>query len=236
MLLLDVWDVREEFVRKLKDQDFTSPRGQRTLEICGVNFYANAEAIFGQPNLDYIARETEWYDSQSLNVNDIPGTVPAIWKQCATPDGWINSNYGWMIYSETNGEQYRRTLEALRADLFTRRAIMIYTRPSMHDDWNQDGMTDFCCTSTVQYLVRGEKLDAIVTMRSNDAVFGYNNDFAWQREVLERLSSDLFVPAGSITWQAGSLHVYERHFYLVDNYMRTGKLHIDKADYKGKWQ
>ena len=52
-------------------------------------------------------------------------------------------------------------------------------------------------------------------MRSNDVVFGYKNDYAWQSYVLEALSSDLEIPAGEITWQVQNLHVYERHFDLV---------------------
>ena len=76
-------------------------------------------------------------------------------------------------------------------------------------------MRDFCCTSTVQYLYRDGKLNAIVTMRSNDAIFGYNNDYAWQQHVLTKLCSDLQLDMGDIYWNAGSLHVYERHFDLL---------------------
>jgi len=59
-------------------------------------------------------------------------------------------------------------------------------------------------------------LQAVVQMRSNDVVFGYKNDYAWQQNVLESLSQDLGINPGFITWQVQNLHVYERHFHLVE--------------------
>ena len=52
-------------------------------------------------------------------------------------------------------------------------------------------------------------------MRSNDVIFGYRNDYAWQKNVLEGLCWELHVDEGDIHWQVQNLHVYERHFDLV---------------------
>jgi thymidylate synthase len=57
-------------------------------------------------------------------------------------------------------------------------------------------------------------------MRSNDVVFGYKNDYAWQLYVLEQLRAELYyhglsVETGDIHWQVQNLHVYEKHFDLV---------------------
>src|SRR5699024_3880156 len=110
-------------------------------------------------------------------------------------------------------------------------------------DYNKDGMSDFMCTNTVQYLIRDKKVNAVVSMRSNDVVFGFRNDYAWQRYVLDKLVSDLNAgdstrqyKAGSIIWNVGSLHVYSRHFYLVDHWWNTGETHIMKKDYNGEWK
>jgi thymidylate synthase len=77
------------------------------------------------------------------------------------------------------------------------------------------------CTNAVQYLIRDGKVHALVYMRSNDAVFGYKNDYAWQKYVLQQLVSDLndnwiHVEVGNIYWNVASMHVYERHFHLID--------------------
>jgi thymidylate synthase len=85
----------------------------------------------------------------------------------------------------------------------------------MWDDYNHNGRSDFMCTNTVQYLIRNGKLDVVVQMRSNDVVFGYRNDFAWQLHVQHLMAAALGVTPGQIHWQVGSLHVYERHFDMV---------------------
>lgn len=212
-------DICEKFVKKLRKGEFvTDKSGVKTIEIMNASFLADDEALFGTVNEDYVARELDWYLSTSLNVNDIPEPIPAIWKAVATPEGRINSNYGWCIYSEANGQQFNHCVAELKNNPDSRRAIMIYTRPSMQWDYNEDGMSDFMCTNTVQYLVRDGKVHALVYMRSNDAVLGYKNDYAWQKFVLDQVSNNIGVPAGNIYWNVASLHVYERHFDLVENY------------------
>lgn len=215
---LRVCDIREYFRRQLDLGDYvTDKTGCKMLELVGANFIADEPSIFGQVNEDYVRREIMWYEMRSLNVNDIPPPVPKIWKQVATPAGYINSNYGWCIYSQDNYHQLLNCLHTLQKDRDSRRAIMIYTRPSMQIEYNKDGMSDFMCTNAVQYLIRDGQMHAVVQMRSNDVVFGYKNDYAWQEHVLRLMSSGLGVPAGNIYWQVGSLHVYERHFGLLND-------------------
>ena len=211
-----VVNIRKKFLDALANGEFvTDKTGVKTIEIMNAAFIADEPAIFGTVNYEYVARELEWYKSMSLNVYDIPEPVPAIWKAVADKDGFINSNYGWCIYSEENGSQFKNVVEQLKANQDSRRATMIYNRPSMHQDFNKNGMSDFMCTNAVQYLVRNGHVNALVYMRSNDAVFGYKNDFAWQKHVLDQVAEEIAIPAGTIYWNVASLHVYERHFELV---------------------
>lgn len=215
--MIRVRDVRDELQKKYERGEFVTVGTSKTVEIAPAFFLADEPSIFGIPNQDYIDREKRWYNSMSLNVNDIPGGTPEIWKRCATPDGRINSNYGWAIHHHANGSQYDNVRNELKRDPNSRRGVMIYTRPSMHVDQNVDGMQDFMCTNTVQYFIRDGRLHCLVNMRSNDAVFGYNNDWPWQAHVLHLLAVDLGVYPGDTWWCAGSLHVYERHFSLFSN-------------------
>jgi len=211
-----VRNIREEFIFLKKQEIYvTDKTGVNMLEIRSASFIADEPAIFGTVNEDYVKRELEWYESMSLNVNDIPGGPPAIWKQVADSQGYINSNYGWCIWSADNQFQYEHVKRELQQNPESRRAVMIYTRPEMWDNYNFDGRSDFMCTNVVQYIIRYGKLDSIVQMRSNDVVFGYKNDWAWQSHVLDLLANDLGVERGNIYWNVGSLHVYERHFHLV---------------------
>jgi thymidylate synthase len=214
--------IRDKFKELLAEENFvTDKSGSKTIEIINTSFIADKPAIFGIVNEDYIKRELEWYLSMSLNVNDIEGDVPAIWKMVADKNGYINSNYGWCVYSKDNGNQFIKVAEELCKNPDSRRANMIYTRPSMHEDFNKNGMSDFMCTNNVQYLIRGGLLHAMVYMRSNDAVYGYKNDYAWQEYVQKSLlqfiqnKTGAKYGVGNIFWNVSSLHVYERHFDLV---------------------
>jgi thymidylate synthase len=218
-------DMRYALADELASKRFvTDKSGVKTIEILNASFIADEEALFGTVNQEYVARELEWYRSMSLNVEDIPGGPPAIWKQVADKNGIINSNYGWCIYSEENGYQFTKVVEELSKSPLSRRAIMIYTRPSMHVEYNLNGMSDFMCTNTVQYYIRNGQLHASVYMRSNDAIFGYKNDYAWQRFVQQELldavnrKCNTVYALGNLYWNVGSLHIYERHFELVEKW------------------
>ena len=99
-----------------------------------------------------------------------------------------------------------------RETKLTRQAVMYYTRPEIHTSATSEGMHDHICTTHVQYFLNDNHLDASVYMRSNDAVFGFNNDYAWQRYIQKRLAREVGVEPGKIIWNAGSLHVYKLHW------------------------
>lgn len=228
-------DIKNEFIKLYNENNFRILGGgnekqqSKTLEIQNVQFEVDKPWIIREPNYKYASKEIDWYNSESLNVYDIKGGAPKMWVSCADALGYINSNYGWMIFSKDNYEQYKSCLNMLIKDPFTREACMIYNRPSMQVDYNKNGMHDFCCTYSTQCFlnyVNDEtySLKYIVYMRSNDAVFGFNNDALWHQYVQKRLVDDLYknlnkkIILEPIIWHAGSLHIYERHFkYILNN-------------------
>ena len=231
--MLKVNDIRKHFIKELKNENFSRDKsGVKTIELIGASFHADEEAIFGTPNDEYIADELDWYRSMSTNINDIGDRdePPAAWKYSANEHGEINSNYGTLIYSDKYYRQYDMVLDELSTNMDSRRATMVYNRPSIWAEYNENDKNDFICTNAVTYYLRNGAIHAVVQMRSNDVVFGYKNDYAWQLFVLEQLVSDYnrcYLDAawdadyrkemivGNITWQVQNLHVYERHFDLV---------------------
>lgn len=106
---------------------------------------------------------------------------------------------------------------------------------------------DFPCTTAMQFFIRDNKLHMTVTMRSTDLVLGYCNDVfqftMFQRIVLNELNKELRqmnkhgiayaeddgtlmivgavnhkpIKMGTFTLFTTSLHVYERHFKMMEN-------------------
>jgi thymidylate synthase len=215
---MNIADIRKHFIQELANKNFTIDRnGSKTIELLGASFHATENAIFGKPNQEYIEAELDWYQSESTNINDIytDRDPPAAWRMTANNHGEINSNYGHLIYADKYQNQYDQVLIELTNNPDSRRASMIYTRPSIWSEYNENGKNDFICTNSVTYYIRDNKLNCVVQMRSNDVMFGYRNDYAWQEHVLCELADDLRINDGEIYWQVQNLHVYERHFDMV---------------------
>lgn len=227
--IIDTSDIAQEFKELYKNKVFREGKYGKTVEIQNAHFLADKDWIIREPNYDYAKREIEWYESQSLYVKDIPGKVPKIWEMCADKDGKINSNYGWCIWSDENKNQFDHCVKRLLDDPHTREACMIYTRPSMQTDCNENGMHDFMCTYATQVFlneVRDDvnvyQLDYTVFQRSCDAVFGFDNDVLWHRHVMRKLVDELIkydknVILGDMVYNCGSLHVYSRHFKFLED-------------------
>jgi thymidylate synthase len=227
--IVDTSDIAQELKELYRNKVFREGKYGKTVEIQNAHFLADKDWIIREPNYDYAKREIQWYESQSLYVKDIPGKVPKIWLACADRDGKINSNYGWCVFSDENYRQFYNCVDKLLYDNHTREACMIYNRPSMQYDCTYHGMHDFMCTYATQVFlneVRDDdktyQLDYTVFMRSNDAVFGYDNDVLWHRHVQSKMVDELNrynlnVIKGDIIWNAASLHVYERHFCWLED-------------------
>lgn len=227
--------IRALFSRIYQEKIFVPDKtGQKTIEILGAQFLADEETIFGIPNTQYITKEIGWYMSRSLSIYDIEPPIPKIWKSVASEDGLINSNYGYLMFDPQNYSQLDNCISELRKNPWSRRAVAIYIRPSIWNEYNRHGMSDFICTNTVQYFIRQSpnepdslRFFARVDMRSNDVWAGYRNDYAWQSFVFNYMFSALKITflelkKGAIIWGCGSFHLYERNFDLVQHYIDTG--------------
>jgi thymidylate synthase len=235
--LYSVNNVRQCFAELYENEVFVVDKtGVKTLEILGAQFVANEESIFGKIDDAYLKKEVRWYDTKINNNNAMDQPVPELWRSTAGEGGETNSNYGWAVYHVNNCNQFDRVQKELEVNPDSRRAIMIYTRSTMHIEYKERGKNDFMCTNTVQYFIRHGRLETIVNMRSNDAVFGYKCDRHWQMIVRDRLFTELKkthtqLTRGSIIWNVGSLHLYERHFYLVWAWINHGVHNVSMKEY-----
>ena len=211
---------------KIRNEDFViSPSLWKTVELVAPIIELDPT----QPNLKfgnirqtpekYVRKELEWYLSESLS-SEVIAKSAKIWKQISSRDDKVNSNYGWCIFSEENFNQFANAARELLTNPDSRRACMLYNRPSMWNDYNENGMSDFMCTFATQHMIRDHELLTVVNMRSNDIIFGFFNDFWWQSFVHNMLHENLNkkypgIGPGKILWIANSLHAYERHFKMI---------------------
>lgn len=223
--LADTFKIMAEEV--LKNPAYvSSPRGRECREIidykivCGDplnNHFVNAGRT-GDVNR-YLAKEMMLYFG---GRNDAEGFIDAskFWGKLATPDGKINSAYGYMIFvkkTPSGKTQFEWVMESFKKDKDTRQALMFLGSP----DYQYDGNPDFTCTLNYHFFIRNNRLDMIVNRRSQDLVLGFTYDAVWEMCLLQALRLELlaFYPElklGFISWNINSLHIYKENFEMIE--------------------
>lgn len=111
-------------------------------------------------------------------------------------------------YGERLGDQLEQCFWALTADPDTRQAVALI--------WRENdiiaGQAHNLCTIGLQFLLRDGMLHCHTTMRSNDAWWGLCYDLFQFTQVQATMANALRVPMGAYVHDAGSMHLYERHF------------------------
>lgn len=104
-----------------------------------------------------------------------------------------------------SGDQLLSVLARLRRDPGTRRALIVFAQPS--DSWTST--RDHPCAISLQFLIRGGRLEAITTMRSQSALMVLPYDGALFMTIQIWVAACLGVQPGVHTWLAHSFHIYE---------------------------
>ena len=129
--------------------------------------------------------------------------------------------------------QFMNCVETILNDFETRRAIMYI---GDNDNLNSDSK-DKRCTCYIQFFIRNNKLDMIVSMRSNDAIYGLGNDLPFFNLVHNLMyfyikgSGFDYLNKGKYIHCANSFHVYKRHFKMLNKIINE---EIDLTKYPPK--
>lgn len=189
----------------------------------------------------YTAKEVALYN-EGDNTAEGMAKASKFWLQLANPDGTINSNYGYLVFKNRShgnpafegmrkGEnilfkdyasyidfktKYMRTpwewcVQSLRNDKDTRQAILRFSLPE--HQWM--GNKDQTCTLHGIFMIRENKLNLTVTMRSNDLTLGLVYDLPWFVSLLYKMQKELKdvypdLEIGYYGHQVHSLHIYDR--------------------------
>lgn len=244
-------DFRTCLYRLINHGYSANPRGAATKELLNYNITLtdprNRVITFPdrKTSTRYLLGEFIWYLSGSA---DPKGILPyaKFWEgirnsgeQIDYHKGTVNSNYGARIFGRSNlpsfllqttsvtashhsVNQWESTKTLLLKDKDSRQAIMNIHLPSDRHDGNKD----VPCTLSLQWIIREERLHLIVNMRSNDVILGFTNDvfqFTMLQEamLLQLRAAYPDLQLGHYYHNAGSMHIYERHFDMAERIINT---------------
>jgi len=212
-------------------QFLTDKSGVKVVELIAPRIVLNPEQRFldfeGRKSpRKYIEKEDEWYMSHELNIGKVDDVQ--IWQSVSDDNNEINSNYGNLVFSRNNFSQFTNVVKTLERHKESRQGVIIYTRPSIHYEWNSLGASDFICTLYQQFFIRDDKLICVTSMRSNDLIFGLTNDLYWFHTVIKKMRDALLdtypgLKLGDHIFIPNSLHVYERHFDKIREVVESNK-------------
>lgn len=217
-----------DIYQRLKNNGkLVSPRGMKVLEV--ENFSISLPPLCRFSNfkvrklsVNYIKKEFLWYLKGDKFDTSIVNHAK-LWKQFINSDGVINSNYGqyifWSCHEHGRKSQFEFVVEELTRDRDSRRAVITILQPyhTVIDD-----LTDVPCTYSLGFRVRDNKLNMSSHMRSQDAIYGLGNDipaFSFVQEMVYAKLKDTYkdLEMGSHYHVVDSLHVYEKHFQMLDD-------------------
>ncbi len=205
----------------------SSPRGRETLELLAAGFtladprrrcITNRERRWSLP---LAIGEFAWHVSGSDELSFIGSYAPR-WRDFSEDGRTIRGScYGRRIFGTPDGtrSQWALLKEILREDPMSRRAVLNFQQEPP-EALRSDSL-DTACATVLQFLVRDGRVHAIAYMRSNDVVWGLPYDVFLFTMLQEMLACEIGLDIGTYSHVAGSLHVYARHFSLIERILES---------------
>lgn len=198
-----------------------APRGQPSREIVGISFTIlnSRERLVVSPrrraNPVFNFAEALWYLRGLEDLDYIAYYAPSIRRFSEDGVTLKGTAYGPRIfrYGVDRIDQWTSVIRTLQADRDSKRAVLQIFSPS--ELW-RTGNLDVACTVALQFLIRGNALEAVSYMRANDAYRGMVSDifsFTFLQEVMAR---QLGVELGRYHHHVGSLHIYDADLPRVE--------------------
>lgn len=208
------------------------PRGMKIKESLGVKFVINNPRdripfVKGRKfSIPYLVSECMWYLSGNDRTDWI-SNYSSFWKNISDDGLTANSAYGARIFRahdriagklDPKWTQWNYVLEELERDPDSRRAVIHIRSP-------QDSILaklDVPCTLSLQFFLRNDEVHLVASMRSSDLILGLAYDVPAFTMFQELLAHDLStrlnkeIGLGSYTHVSNSLHIYDRHFDMVE--------------------
>lgn len=140
-------------------------------------------------------------------------------KEDDNDDNSVRSGYGERLFArDGNINQIENVIKRLRDQSTSRRAVIqLFDASDLTEDFKQ-----IPCTCTLQFIVRDEKLNLLVNMRSNDAFIGLPHDVFAFTMIQELIARSVDVDVGVYKHCVGSLHLYSQDRDKAEAYLSEG--------------
>ena len=111
-------------------------------------------------------------------------------------------------------DQLAYVVDTLRADPLSRQAVISIWDPEVDTTPGKDK----ACNDFIQFQSRLGALHMTVTVRSNDVMWGWSGINAFEWSTLQEIVAHLLgISVGTLTFNIGSLHLYDRHWSRAGN-------------------
>lgn len=223
----------------LEEGKEVSPRGMLTKEISPACITITnprkrvIPSLIRKLNFGFMCAELVWI-LQGSNDAKFIGHYNKQWLNYSDDGTTLNGAYGNRIfnwdsgmhyiedyYIDENGiksplidvqeiriNQFQKAYEQLKKDPDTRQATIVFFDPNR--DYSET--KDKPCTNLIRFMIRENKLNMTVFMRSNDIWFGTPYDIFNFTMLQEIMAGMLNVEVGVYNHIVDSLHIYETHF------------------------
>lgn len=204
----------ESLVRLLgKGQELRGRNGYQTIELQNevtVLSHPLDRFVFlpGRGNDPFAAiAETAWVLAGRNDIGWLSRYLPRAGEFSDDGATWRGA-YGPRLRNWCGSDPLLKVVDLLRDEPTTRRAVLALFDPAA----DYVDTRDVPCTTTIQFLKRNGCVDATVTMRSSDVWWGISgiNAFEWS-VLLEAVAFWTGAEVGTLTFFAGSFHLYGRH-------------------------
>ncbi len=159
-----------------------------------------------------------WYLSKETRLDFIDYYVPGRFQEESDDQITVRSGYGERLQAWRGTNQLENVVQLLQKHRTSRRAtIQLFDASDLTERY-----ASIPCTCTLQFLVRDDRLHMFVAMRSNDAYLGLPPDIFSFTMLQEMVARAVGVELGEYKHCAGSLHLYEKHFEVAQQYLDEG--------------
>lgn len=159
-----------------------------------------------------------WYMAKSNSLDFIEYYIPE-YKNFSDDGIAIYGGYGPRLFGmHGKYNQVENVINLLKQKETTRKAVIqLFDAEDLADPHE-----DIPCTCTLQFIIRDNKLNLFVTMRSNDAFLGLPHDIFCFTMLQEIIACDLNKELGTYRHAVGSLHLYKKHEAEAKQYISEG--------------